>query len=149
MRRPEGLLRGKYLPACHIGWRCGGSPSGDKTCLDDIAAFVGAFVIAMWVLAGRIWRDDSLDPPLCEFLAQASGVVGSVGDDTLWSMPHSEQTAGSVEVVDVSSRDQQGIWTPDLIGQRVDFGRLPAARAADGIVEGPPFAPAAERWALM
>jgi hypothetical protein len=27
----------------------------------------------------------------------------------------------------------------------VDFGGLPPARAADGIVEGPPFAPAAER----
>ena len=39
--------------------------------------------------------------------------------------------------------------TADIIGQRVDFGRLPAARAADGVVEGPPFAPAAERWALM
>jgi hypothetical protein len=64
-------------------------------------------------------------------------------------MTHGEQAAGSVEVVNVSSRDQQGIWTSDLVGQRVDFGRLSPTRAADGVVEGPPFAPDAERWALM
>jgi len=27
----------------------------------------------------------------------------------------------------------------DLVGQRVDFGRLSAARAADGVLEGPLF----------
>jgi hypothetical protein len=51
--------------------------------------------------------------------------------------------------VDVAGRDQQYMWAADIVGQRVDFGRLSAARAPDGIVEGPPFAPAAERWALM
>jgi hypothetical protein len=36
-----------------------------------------------------------------------------------------------------------------IVGQRVDLGRTAAARAPDGIAEGPPFAPAAERCALM
>jgi len=35
------------------------------------------------------------------------------------------------------------------VGQGVDFRRPPAARAADGLAEGPPFPPAAERCALM
>ena len=103
----------------------------------------------MRMLAGRIWRDDGFDPPLREFLAQASGIIGSVGDDALRPKPQGEQAASTVEVVNVSSCDQQGIRSPDLIGQRVDFGGLSPARAADGVVEGPPFAPAAERWALM
>jgi hypothetical protein len=34
----------------------------------------------------------------------------------------------------------------DIVGQFVDFGRLTAARATDGVVEGPRFALAAERW---
>ena len=36
-----------------------------------------------------------------------------------------------------------------LVGQGVDLGRAPAARAADGLAVVPPFAPAAERWTLM
>jgi predicted metallo-beta-lactamase superfamily hydrolase len=64
-------------------------------------------------------------------------------------MTHGEQAAGSVEVVNVSSRDQQIVWASDLTGQSVDFGRLPPTRAADGVVEGPPFAPDAERRVLM
>jgi hypothetical protein len=64
-------------------------------------------------------------------------------------MADREQAAHSDEVVDIAGRDQQDMRAADLIGQRVDFRRLSAARAADGVVEGPPFAPAAERWALM
>ena len=64
-------------------------------------------------------------------------------------MAHCEQATRSDEVMDVAGRDQQDIWAADIIGQRVDFRRLSAARATDGVVEGPPFAPAAERWALM
>jgi hypothetical protein len=64
-------------------------------------------------------------------------------------MAHCEQATHSDEVVDVTGRDQQDMGAADIIGQRVDFGRLTAARATDGVVKGPPFAPAAERWALM
>jgi hypothetical protein len=103
----------------------------------------------MGMLAGRIGRDDGSDPSLREFLAQAVGVIGPVGKNPFGSMAHSEQATHSDKVVDVAGRDQQDMRTADIIGQRVDFRRLSAAGAADGIVEGPPFAPAAERWALM
>jgi len=103
----------------------------------------------MGMLAGRIWRDDRFDPSLREFLAQAAGVIGPVGENSLGPMAHGEQATHPDEVVDITGRDQQDMGTADIIGQRVDFGRLTAARATDGVVEGPPFAPAAERWALM
>lgn len=103
----------------------------------------------MGMLAGRIWRDDRCDPSLREFVAQAVGVVSPIGQNPFWPMAHCEQAAHADEVVDVAGRDQQDMRTSDVIGQCVDFGRLSAARATDGVVEGPPFAPAAERWALM
>ena len=103
----------------------------------------------MGMLAGWIWRDDRSDPSLREFLAQAVGVIGPVSENSLGAMAHGKQATGSGEVVDVAGRDQQDMGATDIIGQRVYFGRLPAARATDGVVEGPPFAPAAERWALM
>ena len=80
-------------------------------------------------------------------VAQAPGVVGAVGEET-GRVRTAEQTAGTDQVVGVAGREQQGSWTALVVGQRVDFGRSPAARAADGVGEGPPFAPAAERWAL-
>jgi hypothetical protein len=64
-------------------------------------------------------------------------------------MAHCEQATYCDEVMDVPGCDQQDMGTADIIGQCVDFGRLTAARATDGVIEGPPFAPAAERWALM
>ena len=103
----------------------------------------------MGMFAGRIWRDDCFDPSLREFLAQAVGVIGAVGENSLGPMAHCEQATRSDEVVDVAGCDQQYVRAADIIGQRMDFGRLSAARAADGVVEGPPFAPAAERWALV
>jgi hypothetical protein len=103
----------------------------------------------MGMLAGRIWRDDRFNPSLREFLAQAVGVIGPVGENSLGPMAHCEQATRSDEVVDVAGRDQQDVRAANIIGQRVDFGGLPAARAADGVVKGPPFAPAAERWTLM
>jgi hypothetical protein len=103
----------------------------------------------MGMFAGRIWGDDRFDPSLRELLSQAVGVIRPIGENRLRSMTHCEQATHSDEVVDVAGRDQQNMWSTDIIGQRVDFRGLSAARATDGVVEGPPFAPAAERWALM
>lgn len=117
--------------------------------LDDIAAFVGGLVIAMRVFAGRIGRDDGLDATLGEFATQAVGVIGSVGQKAAGMSDHADKAACTSQIMGVAWRDQESQRAPGIIRQRVDFGGLPAARAADGIVEGPPFAPAAERCALM
>ena len=103
----------------------------------------------MRMLSGWIWWDHRLDPSLREFLTQTIGVIGPVGENCLGLMAHCQQTTDPDEVMDVAGRDQQDMGAADIIGQGVDFCRLSAARAAEGVVEGPPFAPAAERWALM
>jgi hypothetical protein len=41
------------------------------------------------------------------------------------------------QIVGVVRGNQESQRTADIVGQRVDFGGLPAARAADCIVEGP------------
>ena len=100
------------------------------------------------MLAGRIWRDHGFDAACGEFVAQALGVIGSIGQQAAWTADHADQIACTDQVVGVARGNQEGQGAADIIGQRVDFGRLPAARASDCIVEGPPFAPVAERWAL-
>lgn len=103
----------------------------------------------MRMLSGRVGRDDGLDVAFGEFVTQAFGVIGSVGQQAARTADHSDQDACTDQVVGIARRDHEGEWPADVVGQRVDFGRLAATRMTDGIVEGPPFAPAAERWALM
>lgn len=117
--------------------------------LDDIAAFVSDLIVSMGMFSGRIGRNDGLDPALGEFGAQAFSIISSVGQKTAWMSDHADQAACANQIVGVARRDQEGQGTADIVCQRMDFGRLPATRAANGVVEGPPFAPAAERCALM
>jgi hypothetical protein len=51
--------------------------------------------------------------------------------------------------VGVAGAEQQDARPSRGVGQRVDFCRAPAPRAADGFAVRPPFPPAAERWALI
>lgn len=48
----------------------------------------------------------------------------------------------------VAAGEQEGDGTAIAVGQCVDFGRTPTARAADGLRLLPPLPPAAERCAL-
>lgn len=86
---------------------------------------------------------------LAQFIPQALCIISAVGKKPLGLMPSRQKATRPFEIVNVSCRDQQGMRAAEIVGQGVDLGRLPATRAADGVVERPPFAPAAERWALM
>jgi hypothetical protein len=103
----------------------------------------------MGVLASGIWRDDRLGSARREPVAQAPGVVGSVGDEAHRARHDRQQGACAGEAVDVAGGEFEGARPAALVRQGVDFRRAAAARTPDGVAEGPPFAPAAERCALM
>lgn len=77
------------------------------------------------------------------------GVVAAVGDQALYRTGLLEQGAGDADVVDIAGTQQQDPGAPQAIGQGVELARLAAAREAERLGVGPPFAPPAERWALM
>ena len=97
------------------------------------------------MLAGWVWRDDGLDAAFCQPIAQAGRVVGSIGEQPAGRRTVAKRSRAAGEVVAVAGRDQERQRAAQIVGQRVDFGRAPAARATDRVLEGPPFAPAAER----
>jgi hypothetical protein len=101
------------------------------------------------VLAGWIGRDDGFDAVPCQPVAQAVGVIGSISKQTARRCDGWQKFACGGEVMTVAGCDQEGERAAAILGQRVDFGGAAAARAADRLLEVPPFAPAAERWALM
>lgn len=101
------------------------------------------------MLARWIWRDHRLDAALCEPIAQACCIVSSVGQQLARQAGCSQELSGAGQIVSVAGCDEKRKRAPLIVGQRMDFGRTATPRAADRVMEGPPFAPAAERCALM
>ena len=81
----------------------------------------------MRMLAGWIWRDHRLDTALGEFVAQAPGVVSSVGQQSSRRPHRVDQTARADKIVRVARCDQERQGPTNIVGQRVDFGGSPAA----------------------
>jgi len=101
------------------------------------------------MLASWVWRDDRHNPAFCEPIAQARCIVGAIGEEPPGQANCRQELSGTGKIVAVAGRNHERQRPPKIVGQRVDFGRAPTTRAADGMMEGPPFAPVAERWTLM
>ncbi len=99
----------------------------------------------MGMLTGRIWRDHRFGTAFGKPVAQAPGVVGAVCDQACRARQQSEKGSSAIEIVGIAGSKLEGERPAPIIRQRVDLRRAATARAPDGMVEGPPFAPAAER----
>ena len=116
-----------------------------KAALDDISAFVGAFVEAMDDDAVGFVGDDGFGAATYDFAAKVVAVIPFVGE---------ERAHGWRERQDIGSRGDIGIlaWgqmqddrPAERIAQRMDFCRAASARAADCLILLPPFPPEAHR----
>lgn len=103
----------------------------------------------MGVLAGRIGRNDGLAPSLGQPLTQLLCIVGAICDQPVGDRHTAQQSCGAHQIMRLSGGEREGDRAAFMVGQGMNFGRPSAARSADGVGEVPPFAPAAERWALM
>jgi len=101
------------------------------------------------MLAGWVGRDDGFAAAFSQPVAQFSGIVGPVGEQPRGCRDALQQGGGADQVMDIARRQGEGDGAAALIGQGVNLSRPSAARSADGVLEVPPFAPAAERCALM
>ncbi len=95
-----------------------------------------------------VWRDNGFAAVLDEPVTQLSSVIGSVRQKLARRRRELEHGGGPDEVVGVACGQDQGSGPAKVVGQGVDFGRSSAPRGSDSVVEGPPFAPAAERGAF-
>ena len=100
------------------------------------------------MFASWVGGNDGLGAALGKPIAQAAGVVGPVCDQPQRASDDAQQGAGALQVVRITGRELESAGATLLIGQGVYLRGAAAARAPDGMTEGPPFAPAAERWAL-
>ena len=116
-----------------------------KAALDDISAFVGAFVEAMDDNTVRFIGDYGLGAATNNFAAKVVAVIPFVGE---------QRAHGWRERQDIGRRSDIGIlaWgqmqhdrPAERIAQRMDFCRAASARAADCLIMLPPFPPEAHR----
>ena len=59
------------------------------------------------MLAGRIWRDDGLDPALCEPIAQAACIISAISQQSAGQAGCGQELAGTGEIMAVTGRDQE------------------------------------------
>ena len=101
------------------------------------------------MLAGRVRRDDGLATPLGQPNPQLASIICAVCDQLPRGWDTFQERSRADQIVGLTRRDRESQWPPCVIGYGMNFGRPSAARSADGVFEVPPFAPAAERCALM
>ena len=116
---------------------------------DPVALLVGDSVVCVGMLACWIGRDDRLAAVLGQPVAQGPRVIGAVSQQAAGRTGDGQQIARAGQVVGVAGGQDQREGPSPLIGQGVNLGGTTTARAPDAVMEGPPFAPAAERCALM
>jgi hypothetical protein len=100
------------------------------------------------MLAGWVRWDDGLSAAFAEPMTQAGSIIGRIGEQPPWGRHRGQEAVRHGKIIGVAGRELESDRPAVIVGQRMDFGRASPARAADGIAEGPPFAPAAERWAF-
>jgi hypothetical protein len=103
----------------------------------------------MRVFAGRVRRDNWLAAVLGKPFAQGPRVIGAIGEQAAGRAGDGQQIARACQVMRVAGGQDQREGPSPLIGQGVNLGGTTTARAPDAVMEGPPFAPAADRCALM
>src|SRR5579875_898198 len=116
--------------------------------LDDVPLFVGDGIEGRQVASLRHRRDDRLAALDRQESAHVVGVGGLVADQARGCRGNGEQRPRPLYVVHLAPGQEQSVEPPELVAERVDFRGATAARAADGLVALPPFAPDAERCAL-
>lgn len=101
------------------------------------------------MLAGWVWWDDRLTSPFGQPVAQPYGVIGPVGEEPFGGWNALEKHGRADQIMRLSRCDRQRDGAAQRIGYGMNFSRPSAARSTDCVFEVPPFAPAAERCALM
>ena len=116
-----------------------------EAALDDISALVGSLVEGMDDDAVGFVGDDRLCAAIDDLGAQVVTVIAFVGDEGAHGRGERQHVGGSSDVGILTGGEMKNDGPAERVAQAMDFGRAPAARAADGLILLPPFPPEAQR----
>ncbi len=116
--------------------------------LDGIALAVEDGRIARFPAAVDLGRNVRRGAIALDLSPDGIAVVAFVAMNDVGLWHQIQQGVGRGAIGHLAAGQEEGDRAALTIGQGVDLGGAPATRAADGLVEFPPFPPAAQRWAL-
>ena len=117
--------------------------------LDPPTILVAAVVILDWALSITTTGDHRDRALFAQGRPDTVGIVAAVGDHPLHADGLADQQVRALHIGRIAGRQDEAEWSPENIDKRVDLRRPATTRDANGIGPRPPFAPPAERWALM
>ncbi len=116
-----------------------------KAALDDISAFVGAFVEAMDDHTVGLVGDNGLGAAPNDFATKVIAVIPFVGEECAHGRRAGQNIGRRGDIGILAWGQMQDDWPAERIAQRMDFCRAASARAADCLILLPPFPPEAHR----
>ena len=116
-----------------------------KAALDDISAFVGAFVEAMDDDTVGFIGDDGLGAATNDFAAKIVAVIPFVSEERAHGRRERQNIWRRRNIGIVAWGQVQDDRPAERIAQRMDFCRAASTRAADCLIVLPPFPPEAHR----
>ena len=116
-----------------------------KAALDDISAFVGAFVEAMDDDPVGFTGDDRLSAATNDFAAKIVAVIPFVSEERAHGRSERQNVGRRRDIGILAWGQMQDDRPAERIAQRMDFCGAASARAADCLIVLPPFPPEAHR----
>lgn len=116
-----------------------------KATLDDISAFVGAFVEGMDDDTVGLVGDNGLGAAPNDFATKVIAVIPFVGEECAHGRRARQNIGRRGDNGILTWGQMQDDWPAERIAQRMDFYRPASARAADCLIVLPPFPPEAHR----
>ena len=116
-----------------------------KAALDDISAFVGAFIEAMDDDAVGFVGDYRLSAATNDFTAKVVAIIPFVSEERAHGRRERQNIGRRRDIGILAWGQMQDDRPAERIAQRMDFCRAASARAADCLIVLPPFPPEAHR----
>jgi hypothetical protein len=118
-----------------------------KAVLDEMPPFVHLKIVWDGSFPISLGGDDGDCTAFVQCGAQTVVVKGFVGNER-GEIDILDQRLGTDAVVALTRQEHKASKISQRIGERYNFGRQPAARMANRLIESPPFAPVPCRWTL-
>ena len=102
----------------------------------------------MFPLACRVLLDDRRGSTVDQEFSERLAVIGGVPEQRFRRRKWFDQTWRRLDVMTIAAGQFEGDEPAVSVDDGMNFGRSPAPALADGLRLGPPFPPAAQRWAF-
>ena len=116
-----------------------------KATFDDVAAFIGFLVVADFLLAIGLTRNDGLDALFLQKGSDRVGIIAFVREKFCDAWQEADTFLGHHAIGGIAGREDERPRPARRVDDRVDLAVAAAFRTPDRLMIRPPFPPLAQR----